>query len=139
MYGGIFYLACSQTESQPDLNVDESTNGGAILGATGSPLLAHSLIEVMQQIPSPLEEGKTVYSDWLSHGTKDYGEQDDAIGVIGTGSDYTVFFHHLGIPSIDLLFNRKGSGVYPYHSNYDSFLWVERFGDPGFNGTNTAR
>lgn len=22
--------------------------------------------------------------------------------------------------------------VYPYNSNYDSFYWVEKFGDPGF-------
>lgn len=23
--------------------------------------------------------------------------------------------------------------VYPYHSNYDSYAWMERFGDPGFH------
>lgn len=51
---------------------------------------------------------------------------------MGTGSDYTVFQDHLGIPSLDLLFNRQGKGVYPYHSNYDSYYWLENFGDVGF-------
>ncbi|KAF4492956.1 putative glutamate carboxypeptidase [Colletotrichum fructicola Nara gc5] len=54
------------------------------------------------------------------------------LDLMGTGSDYTVFFNHLGIPSVDLLFNRQGQGVYPYHSNYDSFYWVEKFGGVGF-------
>ena len=51
---------------------------------------------------------------------------------MGTGSDYTVFFDHLGIPSIDMIFNRQGTSVYPYHSNYDSYYWLEHFGDIGF-------
>jgi N-acetylated-alpha-linked acidic dipeptidase len=48
---------------------------------------------------------------------------------IGGGSDYTVFLNHLGIPIADLSFEGP-YGV--YHSIYDTPLWVERFGDPGF-------
>lgn len=84
-------------------------------------------------IPSPLNDDKTVYDDWLS----DQQRADSTLGqpslaLMGTGSDYTVFFDHLGIPSIDMLFNRQGKGVYPYHSNYDSYYWLEKFGDIGF-------
>ncbi|OTA95903.1 hypothetical protein M434DRAFT_28399 [Hypoxylon sp. CO27-5] len=115
------------------INVDEATNGGNILGAYGSPLLTHVLRDTANLIPSPVNEGKTVYDDWLhlQQETTDSLEKPN-LTVMGTGSDYTVFFHHLGISSLDMLFNQKGTAVYPYHSNYDSYYWIEKFGDPGF-------
>lgn len=40
---------------------------------------------------------------------------------------------YAGIPSMDLGFTAGGSDpVYHYHSNYDSFAWMEKYGDPGF-------
>ncbi|KAI1409915.1 Zn-dependent exopeptidase [Hypoxylon sp. FL1857] len=115
------------------INVDEATNGGNVLGAYGSPLLAHVLRNTANMIPSPINEGKTVYDDWLhlQQETESF-LQELNLTIMGTGSDYTVFFHHLGISSLDLLFNQKGTAVYPYHSNYDSYYWIEKFGDPGF-------
>src|SRR4029450_1309717 len=49
--------------------------------------------------------------------------------VLGSGSDYTVFLNHLGVPSMDLTFDGP-YGV--YHSAYDSHAWMARFGDPDF-------
>jgi N-acetylated-alpha-linked acidic dipeptidase len=52
---------------------------------------------------------------------------------MGSGSDFTAFQDFAGIPSIDLGFSfGSDSAVYHYHSNYDSFDWMERFGDPSF-------
>jgi N-acetylated-alpha-linked acidic dipeptidase len=51
------------------------------------------------------------------------------IGALGSGSDYTPFLQHLGVPSTDMGFNGD-YGV--YHSAYDSFHWMSRFGDPTF-------
>jgi N-acetylated-alpha-linked acidic dipeptidase len=48
---------------------------------------------------------------------------------LGSGSDYTVFLNHLGVPVADLTFEGP-YGV--YHSLYDDALWVSRIGDPGF-------
>jgi N-acetylated-alpha-linked acidic dipeptidase len=48
---------------------------------------------------------------------------------LGSGSDYTVFLDHLGIPAMDIGFSGR-YGV--YHSIYDNFNWMERFGDPEF-------
>jgi N-acetylated-alpha-linked acidic dipeptidase len=48
---------------------------------------------------------------------------------LGSGSDYTVFLHHLGVPVADLSFDGP-YGV--YHSVYDTHEWVARLGDPGF-------
>ena len=52
---------------------------------------------------------------------------------MGSGSDFTAFQDFAGIPSIDIGFDSSSSEpVYHYHSNYDSFYWMEKFGDPGF-------
>lgn len=52
---------------------------------------------------------------------------------MGSGSDFTAFQDFAGIPSIDMGFGfGSKSAVYHYHSNYDSFDWMERFGDTDF-------
>lgn len=56
---------------------------------------------------------------------------DLKIDALGSGSDYTAFLDHLGIPSLSLgYFGEGGYGV--YHSIYDSFHWYTNFGDPDF-------
>lgn len=53
---------------------------------------------------------------------------------MGSGSDFTAFQDFAGIPSLDMGFGfGEKSAVYHYHSNYDSFDWMERYGDPGFH------
>ena len=51
------------------------------------------------------------------------------MGDPGGGSDFAGFYNHLGIPVADWGFGGP-AGV--YHSQYDSFDWMRRFGDPGF-------
>ncbi|KAI1338830.1 Zn-dependent exopeptidase [Xylariaceae sp. FL0016] len=115
------------------INVDESTNGGKYLGATGSPLLTKVLNDVTKLVPSPVNLCKSVFDDWYTYQVSQHDKENKGdLVCMGTGSDYTVFFHHLGIPSLDLVFNKAGESVYPYHSNYDSFYWLQNFGDPGF-------
>ena len=48
---------------------------------------------------------------------------------LGSGSDYTAFLDHLGVPSMDVDFSGR-YGV--YHSIYDDFHWMEKHGDPEF-------
>jgi N-acetylated-alpha-linked acidic dipeptidase len=48
---------------------------------------------------------------------------------LGSGSDYTVFLDHLTVPALDIGFSGR-YGV--YHSIYDDFNWMEKFGDPEF-------
>jgi N-acetylated-alpha-linked acidic dipeptidase len=51
------------------------------------------------------------------------------IGALGSGSDFTPFLQHLGIPSSDMGF---GGDYGVYHSAYDDFYWMSHFGDPTF-------
>jgi len=56
---------------------------------------------------------------------------DLPIGALGSGSDYTTFLQHLGVPSIDLGFYGEG-GRGSYHSAYDDFYWYTHFSDTSF-------
>jgi N-acetylated-alpha-linked acidic dipeptidase len=48
---------------------------------------------------------------------------------LGSGSDYTVFLQHLGVPSTDV----GSTGPYGvYHSVFDNFQWFKKFADPTF-------
>ena len=52
---------------------------------------------------------------------------------MGSGSDFTAFQDFAGVPSLDMGFSGSDSdAIYHYHSNYDSFYWMQNFGDPGF-------
>ncbi len=53
------------------------------------------------------------------------------ISALGSGSDYSSFLQHLGVPTLDISYGGEGPGG-EYHSIYDSFDDYRRFKDPGF-------
>ncbi len=57
---------------------------------------------------------------------------DIRIPALGSGSDYTAFLHHLGIPSVNLGFGGEDQGGGQYHSIYDDFYWYTHFQDTDF-------
>ena len=58
-------------------------------------------------------------------------KKDLPLAALGSGSDYTPFLQHLGIPALNLsFFGEEGGGS--YHSIYDSFDYYTRFVDPDF-------
>jgi N-acetylated-alpha-linked acidic dipeptidase len=115
------------------LNLDAAVSGPHF-GASSVPSLWKLMHATTRDIKDP-KTGKTVYQQWQDHARENRpeGEQQPAetrIAALGSGSDYTPFLQHLGIPSTDMGFNGD-YGV--YHSAYDSFYWMDHFGDPGFN------
>jgi N-acetylated-alpha-linked acidic dipeptidase len=54
-----------------------------------------------------------------------------ALGPLGSGSDYSAYAQHLGIPALNLGFGGEGQSGGSYHSVYDSFYHVMHFDDPG--------
>jgi hypothetical protein len=99
------------------INCDSAT-AGPYFGAGGSPSLTQLLYEVTSMIKDPLT-GKTIYEAWgeRSNAT-DVPTARPPVEVIGSGSDFTAFMSHVGIPSIDMGF----SGDYGvYHSVYDRY------------------
>ena len=115
------------------LNLDAAVSGPNF-GASSVPSLWKLIRGAARDVKDP-KTGKSVYQQWQdrSRENRPEGDQDmreARISSLGSGSDYTPFLQHLGIASTDMGFNGD-YGV--YHSAYDSFYWMDHFGDPGFN------
>lgn len=59
-------------------------------------------------------------------------DKDFPIEALGSGSDFSAFLDHLGVPVLDIGFGEEGHGSGVYHSRYDTFEHHSRFVDPGF-------
>lgn len=53
------------------------------------------------------------------------------LGALGSGSDYSPFIQHLGVPSLNIAYGGEGGGG-EYHSLYDTYDHYKRFKDPAF-------
>ena len=58
--------------------------------------------------------------------------KDFPIDALGSGSDYSAFIEHLGVPSLDVAYGDEGENGGIYHSRYDTWEHYTRFEDPGF-------
>ena len=113
--------------------------------ASAVPSLKEFVRDVTKLVPSP--KGGSVYEQWKKaqaeaeknhrngSGVNEHGhtnahiENDVEVGDLGSGSDYTPFIQHLGVPSTDV-----GSiGPYGvYHSVFDNYAWFTLNADPTF-------
>jgi len=126
-------------------NIDAGVSG-AKFGASSVPSLKQFIREIAKAVPSP--KGGNVYNAWWKASQPDaennaqteaigdarrtpaaQAKADAPVGDLGSGSDYTVFLQHLGVPSTDV----SSTGSYGvYHSVFDNFNWFKKFGDPDF-------
>jgi N-acetylated-alpha-linked acidic dipeptidase len=126
-------------------NMDVGVSGPKF-GASAVPSLKQFLRDVSKAVPSP--KGGTVYEEWQKASQPHTSAQspseaavenhrvpaaqvkgDVPVGDLGSGSDYTAFLQHLGVPATDI----SSSGPYGvYHSVFDNFAWFKKFGDPDF-------
>ncbi len=126
-------------------NVDVAVSGPKF-GASSVPSLKQFIREITKAVPA--SQGGTVYDAWkktsqpsqensrsqesLTGGYKPPAAQvrsDVPVGDLGSGSDYTVFLQHLGVPSTDV----GSTGDYGvYHSVFDNLAWFKKFADPDF-------
>jgi N-acetylated-alpha-linked acidic dipeptidase len=105
---------------------------GADFSASAVPSLKQFLRELTRSVPSPL--GGTVYQQWriksagASNAPPTHGEEIH-VGDLGSGSDFTPFFQHVGVPSTDI----GSEGPYgAYHSVFDNYAWYTLNADPKF-------
>ncbi len=118
------------------INVDASTSGRSF-SASASPLTFAAIREAAGDVPDPGAPGQSVADTWRANAGKTNvrsyatgASRDELpVAILGSGSDYTVFFNRLGISSVDLVFDGP-YGV--YHSVYDDYNWMATTGDPGF-------
>jgi N-acetylated-alpha-linked acidic dipeptidase len=107
------------------INEDGTFSGTSFSGA-GSPSLKPLFRAAARAVPDPVGPG-SVFDVWLK--SKNGDTTALTMGNLGGGSDFAGFYHHLGIPSGGIGFDGP-DGI--YHSMYDSYDWMSKFGDPGY-------
>jgi N-acetylated-alpha-linked acidic dipeptidase len=115
---------------------NSDTNNAGWINADGSHALERFVTEVARDVTDPLS-GSSVLDASLAHARTRRNPKDTSsdttftLDALGSGSDYTVFLDHLGIPSTNISYGGASrSGI--YHSIYDSYTFYERFLDTGY-------
>ncbi|KAI5194537.1 glutamate carboxypeptidase 2 [Aureobasidium subglaciale] len=103
------------------LNVDVGVSGSEFRVA-GSPVYKKALMHVLDRVSDPY---KNVTLRQL------FDERHQKIEGLGAGSDYVPFQDMAGTSSLDFGFEGEENG-YPYHSCYETFEWMTKYGDPDF-------
>ena len=120
--------------------INSDSNGRGFLFAQGSQALEPFMDEIAKQVIDPqtnvsVFERKRDYEAISTESTEAkkriWDEKELKLGALGSGSDYSSFIQHVGIPSLNLGFGGEDSGG-EYHSIYDSYDLYEKFKDPGF-------
>jgi N-acetylated-alpha-linked acidic dipeptidase len=116
-------------------NTDVAVSG-TNFSASSVPSLKQFIREVTRSVPSPA--GLTVYDQWKTvrpdqdeHRVSNPSPASEEvhIGELGSGSDFTPFLQHVGVPSTDI----GSEGPYGvYHSVFDNFAWFIQNADPHF-------
>ena len=124
-------------------NTDVAVSGPDF-NASAVPSLKQFVRDVTLSVPSP--KGGTVYEQWQKsqadnsrhrrsenpfNATSNSTHASAAVhvGDLGSGSDYTPFIQHLGVPSTDI----GSDGPYGvYHSAFDNYAWFLKNADPTF-------
>jgi len=116
-------------------NVDAGVSGPDFT-ASAVPSLKEFIRNIARSVHSPL--GGTVYQTWRLKPSVDSEHQSNAppitgedvhVGDLGSGSDFTPFLQHAGVPATDI----ESTGPYGvYHSAFDDFAWFTQNADPHF-------
>ncbi len=103
---------------------------GSSFGASADPSLRQLVYEVSKSLKE--EHDISLFNNWVKSSRtlpKEGEEARPEIGLLGGGSDFSAFYNHLGIPSLEHGF---GGPFGQYHSNHDNINWTLHFGDSTF-------
>ena len=118
---------------------------GPNFDASAVPSLKEFIRQVTKEVSS--SKGGTVYEQWKKSqaqsesqrhalGVQEHAAQQNAhvdddvmIGDLGSGSDFTPFIQHLGVPASDI---GSGGPYGVYHSVFDNYAWFTMNADPTF-------
>jgi N-acetylated-alpha-linked acidic dipeptidase len=129
--------------------INSDANARGFLEAGGSQDFQHLLNEVADQVIDPETDvpiGQRLRAkrrvDAQAPGAGEHARvmaklasdpnKDFLIEPLGSGSDFSTFLDHLGVPALDVGFGEEGEVRGVYHSRYDTFEHHSRFADPGF-------
>ena len=143
LLGSTEWLEAHQKELQQKavIYINSDGNERGFLYAEGSHALEPLMDEIAKDITDPqtnvsVFDRRNARNALMAAGTeakkKILDQNKLKLGALGSGSDYSSFIQHAGIPALNLGFGGEGSGG-EYHSIYDSYDDYVRFKDPGFH------
>jgi N-acetylated-alpha-linked acidic dipeptidase len=112
------------------INTDGSSRG--FLSAGGSHTLEQFFDQITREVKDPVKNVSVFQrknASILVEGGEEWSHFK--LSALGSGSDYSPFFQHLGIASFNLSFGGETSGG-EYHTMYDSYEMYKRFKDHDF-------
>lgn len=125
--------------------INTDSNGRGFLSAQGSHDFQHLVSDVGRDVIDP-QTGRPVLERLLKGIRADaFGGQsfppdllasaeaggDLQMGALGSGSDYSAFLQHIGLPALNIGYGGEDQGDGVYHSIYDSYHHMTTFDDPG--------
>ena len=119
------------------VNADAAVTGTHLARLSGTPGLLGTVERALRRVPAgpdALEDAETLWDELVAYAQR--SGRRPQLGLPGSGSDFTVFLHHLNLPVLD--FGLSGNRGGQYHTSFDDFAMVERFLDPGFVGHELA-
>jgi len=138
------------TEWVEDHDKDLREHAVAYLNSDGTqrgffnPSGSHSLEQLVNSVARDVEDPETKTSVWkrlqarkIAQGSRDERTEarsraDLRIAALGSGSDYSSFLQHNGVPSLDLRFGGLDNNDGVYHSIYDDYYYYTKFLDTDF-------
>ncbi len=135
------------------LYLNSDTNGRGLISVGGSHSLQTFMTEVARDVPDP-RTGRSVLDTWIARRrpgvrlptttvtlSADSSVASGApalradtlfnLDALGSGSDYTAFLDHVGLPSLNVSYGGEAqAGI--YHSIYDTYDFYRRFLDTTF-------
>jgi len=121
--------------------INSDGNSRGFFNAGGSHAFKSLITDIAKEVKDPLTDhtiyerrkaNALVHAPSLQKKNELLKENDYPLQALGTGSDYSVFLQHLGIPSLNLAFGGESPGG-EYHSIYDSYDHYVRFKDSDFS------
>ena len=144
LLGSTEWVEFHREEIQEKMVVYINTDGTGVgfLGVGGSHSLEKFINEITVDVKDPVQDvslQERIRARLRVSENKDAEREDLRIYPMGSGSDYTAFIHHAGVPALNLGFGGESSGG-SYHSIFDSYDHYKRFNDGNYvYGTTLAK
>ncbi len=120
--------------------INSDGNAKGFLDVEGSHALEKMITEISKEVKDP-QKGVTVFdrvkAKQILEATSSAAIKEAMkktqfeIGAMGSGSDFSSFIQHLGVPALNIGYGGEDAGG-EYHSIYDSYDHYSKFKDPGF-------
>ena len=121
--------------------INSDGNGRGFLYAEGSHALEPLMDGIAKEVADPQTKvsvferskaNKAIYAKTTEEKKKILGDENLKLDAMGSGSDYSAFIQHAGVPALNIGYGGEDDGG-EYHSIYDSYDLYARFKDPAFN------